>query len=526
MQLSLASILAESALRHRDRVAAIEGRCRATYGELWNGALERAAALERLGVEPGDRVALLASNGIDFVTAYFGILARGAVVVPIPPMLVADEIAFMLEDSGAALALAERGFVPVLAVAVERAGTRVVVLRDGTPDDLAERARHAQAPVAAVPREPLETAVLFYTSGTTGRPKGAVLTHVNLVMNCFVNAFMANEFQPDDVVLGCLPLFHTFGQTVALNSTFLAGATVVLQPRFDGADALALMREHAVDVLIGVPTMYIALLSALGAEEDAAAPGDAGAVRAPALRMAICGGAPLPVAVLEAFEARFGVRVQEGYGLSETSPTATVNQKAFGQRPGSIGHPLWGIEAEIARAEVEDRIELLGPDELGEIVIRGHNVFAGYHGLPEATSAALVEGWFRTGDLGVKDPDGFRYVVDRKKDMILRGGYNVYPREIEEVLARHPGVAQVAVVGVPHPTHGEEVLAVVVPEPAAEPGAPPPLEADALLAWARERIAHHKRPRLVAFADELPLGPSRKVLKRELRERYAELAQE
>ncbi|ADB48847.1 long-chain-fatty-acid--CoA ligase [Conexibacter woesei] len=511
MQLSLASVLHESALRFPDRVAAIEDAREATYRELWDGALARAAVLRELGVRPGDRVALLAPNGIDFVTAYFGIVAAGAVVVPVAPMLVADEIEHLVRDSGARLALAEHGCAAQLAPAVAAAGVPAVVLRDGGDDDLTTRAGDVNPLPAAVARTSEEPAVLFYTSGTTGRPKGAILSHGNLVMNCFVNAFMANEFRGDDVVLGCLPLFHTFGQTVAMNSAFLVGATVVLQPRFDAADALALMRRHDVNVLIGVPTMYIALLEALGDGEPVA------------LRMCVSGGAPLPVAVLEAFEARFGCCVQEGYGLSETSPTATVNQPSFGLRPGSIGHPLWGVEVEIARPEVEDRIELLGEEQLGEIVIRGHNVFAGYHGLPEATAAALVDGWFRTGDLGVKDADGFRHVIDRKKDMILRGGYNVYPREVEEALARHPQVEQVAVVGVPHPTHGEEVLAVVVAR--ARAAGEDPLTAEELIAWAAERVARHKRPRLVAFAGSLPLGPSRKVLKRELRAQYAHLGE-
>lgn len=504
--LSLAWTLRESAVRHPDRIAAIEGAQQATYGELWQEALARAGALRALGVEPGDRVALLAPNGLDFVTAYYGILAAGGVVVPIAPMLVTGEIEHLLVDSGARVALVEGGLAARLEPAAERCGVVTVVLRGDSPDDLARRAEREPPLASAVPREPHEPAVLFYTSGTTGRPKGAVLTHLNLVMNCFVNAFMANRFEPDDVVLGCLPLFHTFGQTVSMNAAFLVGATVVLQPQFDAAEALALMRRHGATALIGVPTMLIALLVAVGGEEPQP------------LRLCVSGGAPLPVAVLEAFEARFGCQVQEGYGLSETSPTASVNHQPFGVRPGSIGHPIWGVEVEIARAEVEDRIELLGHEQLGEIVIRGHNVFAGYHELPEATDAALVDGWFRTGDLGVKDPEGFRYVVDRKKDMILRGGYNVYPREVEEVLARHPAIAQVAVVGVPHTTHGEEVLAVVV----LDAGQPAVTEAQ-LIEWAADRVAAHKRPRLVAFAEELPLGPSRKVLKRELRERYAQL---
>jgi long-chain acyl-CoA synthetase len=507
MHLALSSILREAAWRTPERTAAIEGDVEVTYADLWREALRRASVLDRLGIGAGDRVALLAPNGIDFVTVYYAILAAGAVVVPIPPMLVADEVADLLADSGARLALADSELGAPVRVAAAKADCEAIVLRDDTSDSLAARAAEVEAPFAVVAREPLDPAVVFYTSGTTGRPKGAVLTQLNLVMNCFVNAFIANGFRPDDVVLGCLPLFHTFGQTVAMNSAFLLGARVVLQRRFDGGEALELMRRHRVDVMVGVPTMYVALLEALGDGEPVA------------LRSCISGGAPLPVAVLEDFEERFGCRIQEGYGLSETSPTATANQPAIGLRPGSIGHPLWGVEVEIADSEVEDRIELLGPEEKGEIVIRGHNVFAGYLDRLAETEAAIVDGWFRTGDIGVKDHDGFRHVVGRKKDMILRGGFNVYPRDVEEVLVRHPDVAEVAVVGIPHPTHGEEILAVVVRDRATAS-----VEADDLLAWARERIASHRRPRLVVFVDELPLGPSRKVLKRVLRDRYVDLA--
>lgn len=507
MHLSLTSVLRESARCFPDRLAAIEGDTEATYADLWDASLARGAALGELGVRPGDRVALLAPNGLDFVTAYYGILAAGGVVVPIPPMLVAEEIADLLRDSGARVALFERELAPALVKAAEATEAVPVVLRDGTSGDLAERAASCGCALpGAVARGPLDAAVVFYTSGTTGRPKGALLTHLNLVMNCFVNAFIANGLRADDVVLGCLPLFHTFGQTVALNSAFLLGARVVLQRRFDGEGALALMRRHRVSVMVGVPTMYIALLEALGDGE--AAP----------LRVCISGGAPLPVSVLEDFEERFGCRIQEGYGLSETSPTACANQPAIGLRPGSIGHPLWGVEVEIAAADVEDRIELLGARERGEIVIRGHNVFAGYLGKPLETDAAMVDGWFRTGDIGIKDGEGFLHVVARKKDMILRGGFNVYPCEVEEALARHPAIAEVAVVGIPHPTHGEEVLAVLVQDPAR-----PPLDAGELIAWARERIARHKRPRLVVFVEELPLGPTSKVLRRELRERFADM---
>jgi long-chain acyl-CoA synthetase len=500
MHLSLASVLQESALRRPDKVAVIEGppgRERATYGELWDAALRRAGALRARGVEPGDRVALLALNTIDFVTAYYGILARGAVVVPVAPMLVADEIAFLLEDSGARLALVADDLAEVVARGAADAGVEVLLLGD-------------DAALAAAPEphreatEPLDPAVLFYTSGTTGRPKGATLTHLNLVLNAFTNAFTANHIVCDDVMFGCLPLFHTFGQTVALNGTFLVGGTLILQPRFDPAEALRLMDEHGVTAFLGVPTMYMALLAAAR---------DGGPI--PALRLCVCGGAPLPVKVLEEFNATFSTRIQEGYGLSETSPTATVNQLELGVEPGSIGHPIWGVEVAIVDPEVDDAIVLRPTGEVGEIVIRGHNVFAGYHGRDDATAAAIVDGWFRSGDLGAKDERGFIRIVDRKKDLILRGGYNVYPREVEEVLVRHPDVDQVAVVGVPHETHGEEVLAVIVAREGTDP------DAEAILAWAGERVARHKRPRLVRFVDELPLGPSRKVLKRELRDRFA-----
>jgi long-chain acyl-CoA synthetase len=502
--LSLASVLQESALRRPDKVAVIEGpptHRRATYAELWSTALRRAGALRAAGVAPGDRVALLGLNTVDFVAAYYGILARGAVVVPVAPMLVADEIAFLLEDSGADVAFVADALEAVVTEGARAAGVRVLLL--GSDAALAQEPEPAREA-----REPLDPAVLFYTSGTTGRPKGAVLTHFNLVMNAFSNAFTANHIVSDDVMFGCLPLFHTFGQTVAMNGTFLVGGTLILQPRFEPAEALELMVDHGVTAFLGVPTMYMALLAAARAARPGAA--------LPALRLCVSGGAPLPVSVLEEFNTTFDVTIQEGYGLSETSPTATVNQLEYGVEPGSVGHPIWGVEVEIADPDVDDAIVLKSIGEVGEIVIRGHDVFDGYHGRPDATAAAIVDGWFRSGDLGSKDERGFLRIVDRKKDLILRGGYNVYPREVEEVLVRHPDIDQVAVVGVPHATLGEEVLAVVV----ARDGAGD-IDPDELLAWVGERVARHKRPRLVRFVEELPLGPSRKVLKRELRDRFA-----
>ncbi|MFG2602878.1 long-chain fatty acid--CoA ligase [Streptomyces sp. NPDC048514] len=497
--LSVAAILAENARRRPDRTALVEGDLRLTFAEVWDKALEQAGALAGLGVRPGDRVALMAPNTAEFPVAYYAIAAAGAVVVPVHLLLSAGEVEHVLRDSAATLLLVHPAQAETGRTAAAATGVRAVTLGE----EFEKLAAAAEPLPSYLTRSADDPAVIFYTSGTTGVPKGAVLSHFNLVMNATVNAFDANDIRADDIALGALPLFHAFGQTVSLNSTWRAGATLVLLPRFDAARAIELMAAEGVNTFHGVPTMFVAL---------AAAAADATAL--PRLRVCISGGASLPVAVLERFEAAFGAKIYEGYGLSETSPTATVNQAAFGTRPGTIGHPLWGVDAEIARAEVEGRIELLPAGELGEVVIRGHNVFSGYLGRPEATAEALVDGWFRTGDLGTKDEDGFLRIVDRKKDVIIRGGYNVYPREVEEVLVRHPGIAQAAVIGLPDELHGEEVCAVVVPAPGTA------LDATDLTEWSKQHLGRHKYPRRVEFAEALPLGPSMKVLKRELRARY------
>jgi long-chain acyl-CoA synthetase len=494
--LSLACILAEAAHRHPDRTALIQGDSTVDYATLWRQARHYAAALRDQGVKPGDRVALLAPNVLDFPRAYYAILALGAVVVPVHLLGTADETAYVLADSGATLLVTfdpERG-----AEAGRLAGVPVTTLTE-----LAARASTVDPVGSYATTAPEDPAVIFYTSGTTGEPKGAVLTHLNLVMNATVSAFDSHDHGQDDVILGALPLFHTYGQTVAMNACFRTGSTLVLQPRFSGEEAIELMRRHGVTIVLGVPTMYVAMLHA------------AGDGPLPSPRYCISGGASLPVAVLEAFNERFHTTIYEGYGLSETSPSATVNQPRYGTRPGTVGHPQWGVEVKVARPDLDDRIELVGTDELGEIVIRGHNVFAGYHNRPEATAEALVDGWFRTGDLGRIDADGFIWIVDRKKDLIIRGGFNVYPREIEEVLVRHPAVQQAAVIGVPDPTYGEEICAVLVTDPAR----PRPSTED-IVTWSREHLGRHKYPRRVEFVESLPLGPSFKVLKRELRKTF------
>jgi long-chain acyl-CoA synthetase len=309
------------------------------------------------------------------------------------------------------------------------------------------------------------------------------------------------------VHLTVLPLFHSFGQTVQMNAGFATGATIVLQPRFDAATALELMQAERVTVFAGVPTMYHALLHC-----EHTGRFDIGEIAA-RMRIAISGGAALPGEVMRRFEERFSVPILEGYGLSETSPIATFNRVDRPRRPGSIGLPAWGVEVRIVR----DDGSAAGPGEPGEILIRGHNVMKGYFRRPEATAAAIdCGGWFRTGDIGTSDADGYLYIVDRKKDMIIRGGFNVYPRELEEVLVTHPEVSMAAVVGLPHPSHGEEVMAFVVRTPGATL-----TEAD-LIAWCKQTMAAYKYPRLVEFRDFLPTTATGKILKRELTPHPAE----
>ncbi|MBM6405869.1 long-chain fatty acid--CoA ligase [Phycicoccus sp. CSK15P-2] len=495
--LSLATLLAEQARRRPDHLAVVEGDRRTDYATLWQHALGAAGALRARGVGPGTRVALLAPNVTEFVTSYYGILATGGVVVPVPTLLGVREVAYTLGHSGAELLLHHDALAQLAEPAAAEAGVPAASVT-GLAD--------AAEPLPTyVTRDPGDPAVIFYTSGTTGLPKGALLTHLNLVMNATTNAFDGNEIRRDDIVMGSLPLFHVYGQSVAMNTTFRLGTTLVLQPRFDAAQAIDLMVRERATIFMGVPTMYVQLLEAA-----------ASATALPQLRDCVSGGASLPVVVLERFEETFGAPIYEGYGLSETSPTASSNQKLFGTRPGTIGHPVWGVDVEIADDSVDDEVHLLPPGERGEVVIRGHNVFAGYLDDPDATDQVMVDGWFRTGDIGVKDDEGFIRIVDRKKDLVIRGGFNVYPRDVEEVLSRHEAVEQVAVIGLPDETYGEEVCAVVVPSGET------PLDPDELIAWSRERLGKHKYPRRVEVVDAMPLGPSMKILKRELRARFGD----
>ncbi|MFL6138352.1 MAG: long-chain-fatty-acid--CoA ligase [Frankiaceae bacterium] len=517
MALSIASILAESAQRHPDKAAVIFADRPVSYATLWDQARRWATVMRERGVGPGDRVAILLGNTPHFPIAYYAVLALGGVVVPVHALLRAEEIEYALRDAEARLLICAGPLLGEGAKGAELAGVPVLAAMDGG-DAAVERidalAASAEPIAQLVMREPDDDAVILYTSGTTGQPKGAVLSQFNMVMNAVITATSVMEIADDDVVIGVLPLFHSFGQSCVMNSGFFRGATIVLMPRFDGAQALEQMIRHQVTLFVGVPTMYIGLLEAARNDD-----------RRPPLVRGTSGGSSLPLTVIERFKEVFGVDIFEGYGLSETSPVATFNQKAYGRKVGTVGRAIWGVDVEIARAEIEERIELLPPGEIGEVVIRGHNVMKGYHNRPEATAAAIVDGWFRSGDLGVKDEDGFISIVDRKKDLVIRGGFNVYPREVEERLLRHPAIGQVAVIGLPHDVYGEEVCAVVVRSPEAADRDEGELGRE-IVDWAREQLGRHKYPRVVRFAAALPLGPSGKVLKRELVATYRDGAAE
>lgn len=508
--MSVASILAETAHRMPDNVALIFGDQQIAYGELWEQTRRYAGALRSRGIGEGDAVALLLPNVPDFPRAYYAVLALGAVVVPVHALLKAEEIAYVLRDSGAKLLICAAPLLGEGAKGAALAGVETLSVL--VPDDkqaelpfarLEDEARDAHPVDTYVPRDPLDTATILYTSGTTGKPKGAEGCHFALVEQ--VNVLLAGtlDIEQDDRILGCLPLFHTFGQTCVMNMGFRAGAAIVLVPKFDGATALALLNANACTIMTGVPTMYIALLEAAKSNPER-----------PPLRYGMSGGAAIPVAVIERMKEVYGIDVHEGYGLTETSPVASFNHRGRPTRVGTVGTPIWGVDVEIADAEIDDRVELLPRGELGEIVVRGHNLMKGYLNLPDANAEAVVDGWFRTGDLGTKSDDDYITIVDRKKDMIVRNGYNVYPREVEEVLSTHPAVAMVAVFGVAHEVHGQEVMAVVTVMPGMT------ADGDDLVAFAQEHIAAYKFPRRVEILESLPLGPSGKVLKRELVARF------
>jgi long-chain acyl-CoA synthetase len=492
--MNLAASLARNAADNPDRVAIHLGDQTTSYGELDDQSARVAGLLAARGIAPGTPIGIMLPNVPEFASVYYGILRTGAVVVPMNPLLKAREIAYYLGDSGAPVIFAWHLTGSEVEIGAKEAGAEAILVDPATfPDILATASPAPQV----VDRAAYDTAVVLYTSGTTGHPKGAELTHANLINNVEVSAADLFQLGPDDLIFGGLPLFHAFGQTCTLNAAIMTGASLTVLPRFDAAKALGILADQRVTIFAGVPTMFSALLHVP----------DRSDYDVSALRLCISGGAAMPVEVLRQFEDAFDCIVLEGYGLSETSPVASFNHPGRERKPGSIGTPIRGVEMRVVDASGAE----VPQGEVGEIAIRGHNIMKGYLNKPEATAEAVsADGWFRTGDIGRVDEDGYYYIVDRKKDLIIRGGYNIYPREIEEVLYEHPEVAEAAVVGMPHPELGEEVGAAV----ALKPGAT--VTPDELRSYVKSQVAAYKYPRRVWIVDALPKGPTGKILKKEI----------
>ncbi len=490
---NLNSVFERTAAEHADRPAVRLDGLVLSYSELREAAGRATALLASAGVVPGDRVAIMLPNVPAFPIAFYGALGAGAVVVPMNPLLKSREIAFYLSDSGAKVLIAWHVVAAEAAMAAAAAGVQVIKVDE--PDAAGLLAGLTAVPPSAV--RGADDAVILYTSGTTGQPKGAELTHAGLTRNADLTARTLISAGPGEVIMGCLPLFHVFGLTCALNAAIAGGSTLTLLPRFDPGQALEIIARDKVTIFEGVPTMYAAMLHHLGS----------GQADTSSLRVCVSGGAAMPVQVMRGFEQAFGCMILEGYGLSESSPVASFNHPVRARKPGSIGTPVEGVEMRVVDAEGAE----LPAGEIGEIVIRGHNVMKGYWGNPEATAETIRDGWLSTGDLARADEDGYFYIVDRKKDLIIRGGFNVYPREVEEVLYEHPAVAEAAVIGIPEPDLGEEIGAAVALKPGASAN---PSE---LRAFVKERIAPYKYPRYVWIVPDLAKGPSGKILRREVR---------
>lgn len=514
--LNLSVALEDSARRYPAKPAFTFGDSTLTYAQI-NGLANRVAnGLVAAGIQPGDKVGLSCLNIPFFPIVYYGILKAGAVVVPLSVLLKKDEIAFHLADSDAKayfcfvgteqLPMGQMGYAGFQATA--SCEQFFMIMPDmATPSAIEGTATLGSliagqaATFESVQTGADDSAVIIYTSGTTGKPKGAELSHSNLMLNALLSKDLFSTTEAD-VQLIVLPLFHIFAMTTLMNAGVNQGAHNILLPRFDAAAVFGLMQKHQVSIFAGVPTMYWGMLSYQGEAFDYEE-------IANNLRVAVSGGASLPVQVLEDFEARFNVPIIEGYGMSEGSPVVTFNQPKIGRKPGSIGTPVWGVEVKLVDAEGKE----VPVGEKGELWYRGHNVMKGYYKRPEATAKALTDGWLHSGDVAIKDEDGFYFIVDRTKDMIIRGGLNVYPREVEEVMMKHEAVSMAAVIGVPDEKMGEEIKAFIVLKEGTQ------ATEEELVAFTKDNIASYKYPRMVEFIDALPMNATGKILKKELRVR-------
>jgi long-chain acyl-CoA synthetase len=463
-----------------------------TYAELDAAVAKAAGLLTAHGVSPGERVGMQLPNVPCFPIIYWAVMRLGAVVVPMNPLLKAGEVAYHLADSGAKLMVGWHGFADAATAGCAEARAECILVGPGGFDELLAGATPVDDVVDRADDDP---AVIIYTSGTTGQPKGATLTHANLRAGAEVGQDLVDA-GPDSVALAVLPLFHVFGMNSLMNTGVVARSLLTLVARFDPAVVLKVIQRDRVTTFGGVPTMYTALLNHP----------DRHRYDTSSLQLCVSGGSAMPVEVLNGFDEAFGAKVLEGYGLSETTGMASFNTRDRPRKPGSIGVPVGGTEMKV----VDDDDHEVPPGERGEIVMRGPFVMSGYWDRPDATETVMNGDWFHTGDIATVDEDGFFFIVDRKKDLIIRGGYNVYPREIEEVLYTHPDILEAAVVGIAHDPLGEEVGAAVVLKPGAT------TTTDDLRDFVKERVASYKYPRVLWLTDELPKGPTGKILKREI----------
>lgn len=499
--MTLPELLRKSAAAHPEKPALLAGPRSFTYRALEAEALGLGAILRGLGLGRGERVVMMLPNAPEFVVTYFAIQEAGGTVVPVNTLFKPDEVRHLLRDSGAPLAVTFQGFYPTVQEAAGGLSERPrILVLDGeegglAPPDLTlgegmRASRHAPAEAPAA-----DVAACLYTSGTTGRPKGALLSHANILAN--IDSFgRVIRCGAEDVFCCVLPMFHSFAATVMTLFPLSVGATVVVESRFAPESLLRTLSERRCTVFGGVPAMY-ALLAGLPES----------AVDLSALRVCVSGGAPLPVEVLHRFEARYGIPLIEGYGPTECSPALTVNPPSGKRKVGSVGLPLPGVQIRI----VDENGQPVATGVVGEITAKGPNVMLGYLNRPEETAAVLRDGWFYTGDLGRLDEEGYLTIVDRKKDMLIVGGLNVYPREVEVVLEGHPAVAEAAIVGLPDRVKGEEPAAFVVLRRGQT------ASGQDLLRYLRERLARFKLPKRIVFLDALPRNATGKVLKHVLK---------
>ena len=503
----LNSLIEHSTLNNFEKVALTFEQSHLTYKELYNSILQLATGLQKLGLQKGDRVSLMLPNIFLFPIAYYAILRIGAIVVPINTMFREREIHYILEDSESSAILTWNGALEEVGRAVEDIDSCSHLIVSGR--DLPEEVVDLDALLAENPPNPNEvpvtsedSAVILYTSGTTGRPKGAVLTHGNLASNAYASTIIGKIISKD-IFLGVLPFYHSFGQTVSMNAAFYAGARIVLLPKFTPESVLQAIPRERITIFAAVPTMLKMLV-----DYDTPIPDLS------SIRRLLSGGAKLEASLMEEFESKFGIPIHEGYGLTEASPVVTFNPEGFARKEGSVGIPLRDIYVKI----VDESGNELVPGQEGEIIVRGPNVMKGYLNRPEATREILRDGWLYTGDIGYLDEEGYLYIVDRKRDMIIKGGFNVYPREIEELLLHHPAIAEVAVVGVSDPVQGEEVKAYVVLKKDAN------ISSNEIIDYCMSQIARYKCPKYISILQSLPknsLGRVQKhLLKRGRSARY------